>query len=120
MKRLLCIGIALILCLSVCGCTAATQNEKTLVRAKLSGWGKEVILEMDEELQKLQSMLDSIEYSVHELRSDSLAPGSQSLVIKMEFSDGETEVITLPFNVVGDKLYVAPAEINSLFAEAFF
>ncbi len=119
MKRNLCICLFLIFCILICGCSVAEKNEKTLVRAELNGWGEKVILETDEELQELQSIMDNIEYSVHEYRSDSLAPGSQSLIVRMEFSGGEAEVVTLPCNVIGEKVYVAP-DAMSLIADAFF
>lgn len=119
MKRYLYVCLILIFCFFICGCTASKENEKTLVRAELNGWGEKVILETDEELQELQSIMDSIEYSVHEYRRDALGPGSQSLIVRMEFSGGESEVVTLPCNVIGEKVYVAP-EAMSLIADAFF
>lgn len=119
MKRYLCICLFLITCFLLCSCTDIKEDEKTLVRAELFGWGEKVILETDEELQELQSIMDSIEYSVHEYRKDALGPGSQCLTVRMDFSGGEAEVVTLPCNVIGEKIYVSEAAI-SLISDAFF
>ncbi|MBR3767812.1 MAG: hypothetical protein IKL10_06190 [Clostridia bacterium] len=120
MKHLSYVSVFLVFCLLLCGCTDSQQKEKILIRAEINGWGKNVVLETDEELTKLKNILDDIEYTVVAKRTDSLAPGSITTTIRMEYSNEETDVISLPCNVVGEEIYKAPDEITKVLFDTYF
>lgn len=132
MKRYLSIFLNLCLCLCICGCDgnvikaentmdiSEEVSERILVRAVLRGWGEEVTLDKEDDLAELQRLLNSFEFSVAAVSSEQTPPGSATLGITLEYSDGSIDEMTLPWNETDGKIYITDSSAVKIISDAFF
>lgn len=91
------------------------QSEKA-VSVKLSGYGKETVVEEKEKVEKIIQLINEIEFKQTEEDVISM-PGAQSLRITVNYEDGDKVEVTLPAWKINHRVYESAPNCVTKFSE---